>query len=89
MYLRPTNKYPETNEMVYKILGVSHCFKLEIVQTQKTYQEERRKSLWKPLKKDICDEEGENEEKTRTAGELSKNQIENFFKELEMLKTDR
>lgn len=87
--MRPTNRYRESNDLNYKILGVSHCFKLEIVQKQKGFQEESRKSCWKPLKKDVCEEEGESEEKNRNLGELSQNQIEDFFKELELLKTDR
>ena len=58
------------------------------MQKQKNFQEETRKSCWKPLKKDDCEEEGDSEEKNRN-GELSQNQIEDFFKELELLKTDR
>ena len=87
--MRPTNRYRESNDLIYKIIGVSHCFKLEIVQKQKNFQEESRKSCWKPLKKDVYEEEGDSEEKNKNMGELSQNQIEDFFKELELLKTDR
>ena len=89
LYLRPSNKYQEKSDILYKILGNSHSFKLEVVQKTQGFQEEIRRSCWRPLKKDVCEDDEINDEKNKKNGELDENQIENFFKELELLKTDR